>query len=120
MKIETFNAICDKFGDQSYDSADRWKSIKYISTEGQMEPIDFEFMFNTNQAYFINDETMGTGFIYIETPYAEFEPINNIKINSPEHRRIVTFIGLEMVNGLSFRTKSVDDTNTIITNAENS
>ena len=117
MLLETFNKLCSELGDQSYDEPERWKSIRSISTEGQMEPIDFEFRFSNNEAYFISDSAYGSGFIFIETPYAEFEPINNILINGNiEHRRILTFIGLENVNGLSFKTKSITNANSTIDN----
>lgn len=111
MTIETFNTLVKNFGDQNYDETDRWKSIKYITTEGQMEPIDFEYKFLCNEAYFIDDVAYGTGFIFIETPYVEFEPINK---DNEKVKRIVTFIGLTMVNSLSFKTKSVKDANDII------
>lgn len=116
MTIDTFNILVKTFGDQSYDEADRWKSIKYISTEGQLEPIDFEYRFANNDAYFINDESYGTGFIFIENPYAEFEQITNI---GHKAKRIVTFIGLDMVNALSFKTDSVEITNAIISGGGN-
>lgn len=116
MIIDTFNTLVKTFGDQSYDESDRWKSIKYFATEGQMEPIDFEYKFMCNEAYFINDESYGTGFIFIETPYAEFEPLNNKK-RTP--RRIVTFIGLEMINALSFKTDSLKLTNDTISGGGN-
>lgn len=111
MTLDTFNSLVKTFGDQSYDEADRWKSIKYITTEGQFEPIDFEYHFMNNNAYFIQDSSYGAGFIFMGTPYAEFEPINHIG-NRP--RRIVTFVNLEMVCSLSFRVTSVDDTNNTI------
>ena len=117
MLLDTFNKLCAELGDQSYDESERWKSIKSISTEGQMEPIDFDFKFANNEAYFISDPSYGSGFIFIETPYAEFEPINNILINGNiEHRRLLTFIGLENVNAISFKTTSINKANANIDN----
>lgn len=111
MTTETFKTLVKNFGDQNYDEVDRWKSIKYITTEGQMEPIDFEYHFLCNEAYFIDDEAYGTGFIFLETPYVEFEPINKVK---DKPKRIVTFIALTMINALSFKTSSVKAANDII------
>ena len=48
MLLDTFNKLCAELGDQSYDESERWKSIKSISTEGQMEPIDFDFKLASN------------------------------------------------------------------------
>ena len=101
MTLDTFNSLCESFGDQAYDASDRWKSVKYISTEGQMEPIDFEFFFNNRMGYFISDEKFGHGFILMETPYTEFTVLN-CHANG-EKKKIVTFVGLDMVNGISFR-----------------
>lgn len=112
MTTETFNTLVKTFGDQAYDEVDRWKSIKYITTEGQMEPIDFEYKFKCNEAYYIDSDEFGTGFLFIETPYTEFEPINKI---GDKVKRIVTFIGLTMVNAVSFRTDSVKASNDLIT-----
>ncbi len=116
MTIDTFNTLVKTFGDQSYDEADRWKSIKYISTEGQFEPIDFEHKFINDEAYFISDESYGAGFIFMGVPYAEFEPIN--KINGKQ-KRIVTFVNIEMVCSLSFKTDSAEATSNIITGGGN-
>lgn len=112
MTIETFNSLVKNFGDQNYDEADRWKSIKYLSVEGQMEPIDFEYRFLCNDAYFINDDSYGTGFLFLETPYVEFEPINKVKDKT---KRILTFIGLESINAITFNTTSVEAVNNTIT-----
>ena len=37
MTKETFRALCEALGDQSYDAEDRWKSLEYVSTEGSMD-----------------------------------------------------------------------------------
>lgn len=116
MTVETFNTLVKTFGDQSYDESDRWKSIKYITTEGQMEPIDFEYKFLCNEAYYINDDAYGAGFLFIETPYVEFEPINKA---GNKVRRIVTFVALTMVNSISFKVTSVKSTNDIIDGGAN-
>ena len=112
MTKETFRALCEALGDQSYDAEDRWKSLKYVSTEGSMEPIDFESLYINNKAYFIDDDSIGTGFLMLETPYVEFEPLNQPDKNHP--KRVLTFMGLEMVNAISFRTGNVDTANAII------
>lgn len=116
MTIETFNSLVKNFGDQSYDEADRWKSIKYLSVEGQMEPIDFEYKFMCNDAYYINDESYGTGFLFLETPYVEFEPINK---TGDKTRRVLTFIGLNSINSITFTANSVIETNSIIAGGDN-
>ena len=116
MPNDTFLDLCKNFGDPSLPEAERWKSVKYISTEGQMEPLDFEFLFKHNEAYFINSEEYGTGFILIETPYTEFEPVNNNPNSPGNKKRIVTFIALTMVNSISFRTTNTNSVQNIIDN----
>lgn len=115
MQKDTFHTLCETLGDQSYDTADRWKSIKYITTEGAMEPIDFEFYYKNNLGYFMDNDSMGTGFLLLETPYAEFEPLNQPKRD--KRKKILTFIGIEMINALGFRSESVEIANSIIDSA---
>ena len=115
MTVDTFYSLCNAFGDQAYDATDRWKSIKYISTEGQMEPIDFEFFYNNRMGYFLGDENIGYGFILLETPYTEFTVLNYNKNGTK--KKIVTFVGLDMVNGISFRQTDQNRVSDILSNA---
>ena len=100
MELATFNSLCKKFGEQDLAEDERWKSIKGISFEGSMEPIDFEKLYNIRRGYFIDDDaTIGAGFIIMEEPYAEFGVV------SPGFKKkIVTFIGLDEINAISFRS----------------
>lgn len=104
MTIETFLDTCKRYGDQSLPENERWKSIKYFSTEGQMESTDFEFYYKHNEAYFINDSSTGPGFIFLETPYTEFGAPHRNKDGS--NKKIITFVSLIMVNALGFTSDS--------------
>ena len=96
MVIEEFRTICSTYGDQSLAENERWKSIKYISVEGQLEATDFGYYYENNLGYFLDIEGYPPVFLIIEPPYAEFEPINRGK-------KILTIITLQMVNSLGFR-----------------
>jgi hypothetical protein len=115
MTKETFNSLCNKFANPDLPEGEKWKDLKYFTTEGQMEPLDFGYYFDMNMGYFIDDDTIGTGFLILEYPYAEFGVC--YRDHSHATKKIATFIGLDMVNAVSFRVKDENKAHQIITNA---
>ena len=97
MTIEDFRTICNAYGDQSLPENERWKSIKMLSVEGQMQGTDFGYYYDNNLGYFLDVDGFPPVFVILESPYAEFEPFNY-------KDKIVTIITLTMVNALGFKT----------------
>lgn len=107
MTLDTLNSLCIKLGDKALPENERWKSIKYISEEGQMESIDFGYYFKNNLAYFLDGSKTEPGFLILETPYSETDQVT---IKNGAREKIVTFIGLRNINGLSFMVNGEDVT----------
>ena len=97
MTIDDFRTICNTYGDKTLPEGERWKSIKYISVEGQMESTDFGYYYDNNLGYFLDVDDFPQVFVILATPYAEFQPLNY-------KEKIATIITLTMVNALGFKT----------------